>query len=67
MRLAIAESVFGGPLVGNVVDDDGKAADRPVRVLQRRDRDMREKFAAILADTPVVDLYLAARRRLGGD
>src|SRR3546814_20708551 len=67
MRLAVAQGAFGGALVGNVADDDGKAADRSVRVLQRRNRNVSEKFAAVLADAPVVHLYLAARNRLCTD
>src|SRR3546814_1324408 len=57
MRLAVAQSAFGRALVGNVADDDGKAADRSVQVLQRRNRNVSEKFAAVLADAPVVHLY----------
>src|SRR3546814_8394388 len=67
MRLAVAQGAFGGALVGNVADDDGKAADRSVRFLQRRNRNVSEKFAAVLADAPVVHLYLAARNRLCTD
>src|SRR3546814_2574837 len=67
MRLAVAQSAFGRALVGNVADDDGKAADRSVQVLQRRNRNVSEKFAAVLADAPVVHLYLAARNRLCTD
>src|SRR3546814_13807255 len=67
MRLAVAQSAFGRALVGNVADDDGKAADRSVQVLQRRNRNVSEKFAAVLAEAPVVHLYLAARTRLCTD
>src|SRR3546814_2430600 len=67
MRLAVAQSAFGRALVGNVADDDGKAADRSVQALQRRYRNVSEKFAAVLADAPVVHLYLDARNRLCTD